>query len=212
MSGQAVGGGKVVIDSEWPDRLRRGVYSALQLCSIETDWHAREFDVHHIVAAGLEGALPARRLLARWSISVHSVVNAAIVPRSFHQGRGLHRQEFLHTVNLRLSSAAMFAEAVLPHGGFAAGRLIMLQTVQKIGNELVTRSEDAAAIRLQAALQALVARSAGSSGGGQHPETVSRSVGRSGRPRFLATSGARLGGAALAHSRRPRLQHAAACP
>ena len=90
-----------------------GVHSALQLCQIDQNqWLARELDVHHIVAAGLEGALPGRRLLARWSISVHSVANAAIIPRSFHQGQGLHRQEFLHTINLRLSSAAMFAEAL----------------------------------------------------------------------------------------------------
>ena len=118
-----------------------GTHRACKQCHIDqTQWLARELDVHHIVAAGLAGAAPGRRLLARWSISVHSIVNAAIIPRSFHQGQGLHRQEFLQSINLRLSSAALFAEAVLPHGGFAAGRLIMLQTIQKIGSELVART------------------------------------------------------------------------
>lgn len=216
MSGQLPILSNVFLDGEWPDRLRRGVHSALSLCQVQRDqWLEHGLDVHHIVAAGLDGAGPGRRMLARWSISVHSVVNAAIVPRSFHQGQGLHRQEFLHTVNLRLSSAAMFAEAVLPHGGFAAGRLIMLQTIQKIGIELVTRSEDAAAIQLQGALQNLVARSvsAGGSAGGLRSDDGARPTARNSRKRPpLPGDGARLTSAAVSRPRRPCLQHASACP
>jgi hypothetical protein len=204
------------VDGEWPERLRRGVRSALQRCQIEhNQWFARELDVHHIVAAGLDGAAPGRRLLARWSISVHSIVNAAIIPRSFHQGQGLHRQEFLHTINMRLSSAALFAEAVLPHGGFAAGRLIMLQTIQKIGIELAARSEDAAALRLQDALQILITRSvsAGGSAGGMRADGGARVTARSGRERFhVSGSGARLESAPVSRTRRPSFQHASACP
>lgn len=216
MSGQFAIVSNLFLDGEWPDRLRRGVHSALQLCEVQRgQWLEHGLDVHHIVAAGLEGAGPGRRLLARWSISVHSVVNAAIVPRSFHQGQGLHRQEFLHTINLRLSSAAMFAEAVLPHGGFAAGRLIMLQTIQKIGIELVARSEDAAAIRLQGALQNLVARSVstGGSAGGLRSDDGARPTVRNGRKRLSQPGGgARLASAAFSRQRRPCLQHASACP
>ncbi len=204
------------VDGEWPERLRRGVRIALSRCQIEqSQWFARELDVHHIVAAGLDGAAPGRRLLARWSISVHSIVNAAIVPRSFHQGQGLHRQEFLHTINLRLSSAAMFAEAVLPHGGFAAGRLIMLQTIQKIGIELVARSEDAAALRLQNALQVLVTRSAsaGGSAGGVRADDGGRVTARNSRERFhVSGRGARLESESVSCTRRPSLQLASACP
>ena len=214
MSGQVFEDIGPFIDGEWPDRLRRGVYNALHLCQVDQDqWLARELDVHHVVAAGLDGAQAGRRLLAKWSISVHSVVNAAIVPRSFHQGQGLHRQEFLHAINLRLSSAAMFAEAVLPHGGFSAGRLIMQQTVQKIGIELVARSGDVAALRLQKALQALVARSAAGGAGGVRIDVGARTANRTTRQQFHAASGgARLGSATVPSTRRPCLQHASACP
>ncbi len=217
MSKQPVGEVASSVDGEWPERLRRGVRIALQRCQIEPSvWFAHELDVHHIVAAGLDGAAPGRRIMARWSIGVHSIINAAIVPRSFHQGQGLHRQEFLHTVNLRLSSAALFAEAVLPHGGFAAGRLIMLQTIQKIGIELVARSEDAAAVRLQDALQVLVARSvsAGGSAAGGRTDEEARLAARGGRERFHASGGggARLKSAPVSRTRRPCLQHATACP
>ena len=216
MSKRSLSQAVAFVEGEWPERLRRGVCGALQRCHLEQEqWLAREFDVHHIVAAGLDGAAPGRRMLARWSISVHSVANAAIIPRSFHQGQGLHRQEFLRTINLRLSSAAQFAEAVLPHGGFAAGRLIMLQTIQKIGAELVARSDDAAAIRLQDALQAFVTRSAtaGVSAGGGRSDDGTRTTARSGRERsHVAPGGARLESAAVSRPRRPGLQHASACP
>jgi len=216
MSGQISNSGSIFLDGEWPDRLRRGVYSALRVCDIERDlWLDHGLDVHHIVAAGLNGAGPGRGVLSRWSISVHSVVNAAIVPRSFHQGQGLHRQEFLHTVNLRLSSAAMFAEAVLPHGGFAAGRLIMLQTIQKIGIEIVSRSEDAAAIRLQGALQDLVARSLsmGGNAGGSRSDDGAKPTVRSGRKRpSQPGGGARLASAPVPRPRRSCLQHVSANP
>ena len=122
MIAQEAGRTGCLVENEWPERLRRGVRSALRLCQVgSSEWIAGGYDVHHVVAAGLSGAEPGRRMLARWSISVHSVVNAAIVPRSFHQGHGLHRQEFLHSVNVRLASGAMFAEAILQHGGFTAG-------------------------------------------------------------------------------------------
>ncbi len=206
------------VDGEWPERLRRGVRNALRRCQVEQNqWVARELDVHHIVAAALDGAAPGRRLLARWSISVHSIVNAAIIPRAFHQGQGLHRQEFLHSVNLRLSSAALFAEAMLPHGGFAAGRLIMLETIQKIGIELVARSEDAVAVQLQGALQILVTRSAsasaGGSAGGVRGDDGGRVTAHSGRERFhVVGTGARLESAPVSRARRPCVQHASACP
>ena len=216
MSKQQVGVAAPAVDGEWPERLRRSVRSALQRCQIEPSvWFAHELDVHHIVAAGLAGAAPGRMIMARWSISVHSIANAAIVPRSFHRGKGLHRQEFLHIVNLRLSSAALFAEAIVPHGGFAAGRLIMLKTIQKIGIELATRSEDAAAVRLQDALQGLVARSVsagGSAAGGRTDDEV-RLAARGGRERFHASGdGARLKSAPVCCTRRPCLQHGSPCP
>jgi hypothetical protein len=60
----------------------------------------------------------------------------------------------------------MFAEALAKHAGFSSARLIMLQTIQKIGSELVLRSGDVVAIRLQAALQNMLPGSPGSGGGG----------------------------------------------
>ena len=195
------------VDGEWPERLRRGVRIALNRCQIEqSQWFAREFDVHHIVAAGLDGAAPGRRLLARWSISVHSIVNAAIVPRSFHQGQGLHRQEFLHTINLRLSSAAMFC------GGcfyrmvvLRLGVSLCFRLYRRLELSLLRVSEDAAALRLQNALQVLVTRSAsaGGSAGGVRADDGGRVTARSGRERFhVSGRGARLESEAVSCTRR----------
>lgn len=154
------------LDSEWPERLRRGVRSVLKRCGVSSDeWVASGLDVHHIIAAALEGARPGRVVLERWGVGVHSVANAAIIPRSFHQGRGLHRLAFLQQVNQRLVSAEMFADALMRHAGPNAGRLIMVQTIQKIGNELVLQSGDGVAIRLQAALQGLATHSPKLGGG-----------------------------------------------
>jgi len=186
------GGGAGSPASEWPERLRRGVRSVLKNCGIShSEWVTRGFDVHHIVAAGLDGAAPGRTLLSHWAISVHSVANAAIIPRAFHQGQGLHRLRFLQTVNQRLASADMFAEALSQHGGVAAGRLIMIQTIQKIGNELVLQSGDVVAIRLQAALQGRVTRSPGSggSGGSLRPDRAGNLPVRHARKQGLTSQG-----------------------
>lgn len=161
------------LESEWPERLRRGVSSILRDCGVlRAEWLARGFDVHHVVAAGLDGAGPGRIVLARWSVSVHSVVNAAIIPRSFHQGQGLHRQEFLDVVNRRLGAAEMFAEALKAQAGFGAGRLIIVETIQKMGSELVSRCGDARAVRLQAALQERLRRAASPGAGGRTLRTA----------------------------------------
>ena len=161
------GGVDVAVGSDWPERLRRGVRGALRHYGIsKSEWVAHGLDVHHIVAAGLEAASPSRTLLTRWSIGINTAVNAAIIPRSFHQGQGLHRQEFLHIVNQRLAAANMFAEALVRHGGVTAGRLIIIQTIQKIGSELVLRSGDSVAIRLQSTLHDVLTRPAEEGGGG----------------------------------------------
>lgn len=204
------------LESEWPERLCRGVRRVLHDCGLShSEWVAHGFDVHHIVAAGLDGALPARRVMGRWSISVHSVVNAAIIPRSFHQGQGLHRLEFLQLINQRLSSAEMFAEAVMQHGGFGAGRLMMLQTIQKIGSELVLRSGDGVAIRLQSALHRALTRpaEAGHGRAGLRSEVGGAGTGRHVRERsFASGKGSDRGDAAILGSRRSGFQLASACP
>lgn len=154
-------------ESEMPERLRREVRDALRRCGVNrSEWLEHDLDIHHVVAAGLAGAADGRRTLERWRVSVQCVENAAIVPRPFHQGQGLHRQAFLRIVNQRLAAADLFAAALVEHSGFVAGRLIILQTIQKIGTELVLRSGDVVAIRLQAALQSALPRPPGSGGGG----------------------------------------------
>lgn len=204
------------IETEWPERLRRGVRSVLKRCGIsQSEWVSRGFDVHHIVAAGLEGAAPGRALLARWSLSVHSVANAAIIPRTFHQGQGLHRLRFLQTINQRLASADLFAEALSRHGGMQAGRLIMIQTIQKIGKELVLRSGDVVAIRLQAALQDTVTTSSGSggSGGSLRSNEGGNATVRVARKQGIASAeGAGRGDAAFFGSQRYGFQFVASCP
>ena len=204
------------LDNEWPERLRRGVWSVLRRCEISrSEWIERGFDVHHIVAAGLDGAAPGRRLLTRWSVSVHSVLNAAIIPRSFHQGQGLHRQEFLQLINQRIAAADMFAEALAQHGGPGAGRLIMVQTIQKIGSELVLRSGDGVAIRLQSTLHDMLTRPAASGGGGGRlrsdggAHAAARSVRERGR---APEERADRGDATLPGPRRFSFHFAAACP
>ena len=198
----------------WPERLRRGVRSVLRANGIsQSEWAGYGLDVHHIVAAALDGALPGRRVLSRWSLSVHDLCNAAIVPRTFHRGQGLHRQEFLQIINGRVASADVFAEALMRHGGFEAGRLIMIQTIQKIGDELVLRSGDSVALRLQSALQGLLNGSAAAAG------NVTRT--RPGRTRVasrVVREGSRAAGegadradATLLGSRRFGVQFAPAC-
>lgn len=170
-------------EDEWPDRLRSGVRRVLLKGGIShTEWVRRGLDVHHVVAAGLEAAEPGRMTLARWSVNVHNVVNAAIVPRSFHQSQGLHRQGFVAVVNQRLAAAEMFARALESRAGFAPARLIIVRTIQKIGNELVLRSGDAVAIALQTALQQQTAADV-PSGGGRVRRSAGRTLGRGGRER-----------------------------
>lgn len=175
-----------------PDRLRRGVRKVLRGCGVSrTDWIERGLDVHHIVAAGLEGAAPGRRVLVRWSVSVHNIVNAAVIPRSFHQGQGLHRQAFLDVVNRRLASADVLAEALQLRAGFSSGRLIIVQTIQKIGSELVLRSGDPLAIRVQGALQEEAMQAARPATNGSEPRVpaIAERVIRSSQERCYASAG-----------------------
>jgi hypothetical protein len=215
LGAKAAGVGARSLESEWPERLRRGVSSMLRSCGVpRSEWAAQGLDVHHVVAAGLDGAAPGRRVLARWSVSVHSVMNAAIIPRSFHQGQGLHRHEFLDVVNQRLAAADMFAEGLKMHGGFGAGRLIILQTIQKMGSELVLRSADASAIRLQSALQERLMRPASPGAGARQlrPAGAAKASGRGGRERGYASGeGADRDDASVLGPRRSGFRLAAAC-
>ena len=203
------------LDGALSERLRRNVRSALGHLGVSrSEWVERGFDVHHIVAAALEGAGPSRRLFARWSVSVHSIANAAIIPRSFHQGQRLHRVEFLQIVNQRLAAADVFAEALVQHGGRSAGRLIMIKAVQKIGSELVLRSGDGVAIQLQATLHGMLTRPAALGGGGERL----RSDGVNAGARAVRERGRGLeersdrDDATLPGPRRSGFQFASACP
>lgn len=202
------------LDSEWPERLRRGVQSVLKRCGVaNSEWTAQGYDVHHIVAAGLGGAAPGRAVLARWSVGVHSVANAVVLPRSFHQQEGLHRLAFLQLVNQRLVSAEMFGQALSPHAGSAAGRLIIVQTMQKIGNELVLRSGDAVAIRVQAALQGLASDGAPGGGGSCHVAfgSLSASGRRTRKQKCASVEGAERPNAPILGQQRFGFQLATGC-
>ena len=134
------------------DRLRRSVKRVLRSAGVScSEWVEHGFDVHHIVAAALDGAEPGRHVLARWSVDIHNVANAAIIPRCFHRGEGLHRYAFLATVNRRLMAADVFAASLRAQAGPRAGRLIIIKTLQKIGIELVLRSDDVLASAIGAA-------------------------------------------------------------
>ena len=110
-------------------------------------------DVHHVVAAALERARPSREVLGFWGVDVHSVDNAAILPRSFHQGHGLHRGEFLAWVNTRVLAADGVGRAVCAGAGMAMARRIFIDMLQKIGDGLVEGTGDPAAMGLQALLR-----------------------------------------------------------
>ena len=141
-------------EDDWPDRLRLGVRRILFETGVSrAQWVKLGLDVHHVVAAGLDAAQPSRVVMARWSVSVHHFSNAAILPRAFHQGQGLHRQAYLEVVNRRLASADAFAEAMEARAGIEPARLIIIKTIQQMGNELVLRSGAAVALKLQSALQ-----------------------------------------------------------
>ncbi len=140
-------------------RLRRVVWSALQsddqigrLSALDEAW-AGLLDVHHVVAAGLERAAPARVLLATWSVSLNSLANAAVLPRWFHQGRGLHRSFYVEGVNRRLVAADGMASRVGARAGFPAGRRLFLSILRRMGDSLCFETGDALAARLQAALR-----------------------------------------------------------
>lgn len=201
-------------EDEWPDRLRVGVRRVLRGAGVSrTEWFERGLDVHHVIAAALDGAAFARSVLGRWRVSVHNVVNAAILPRRFHQGQGLHRQSYLEVVNRRLMSAELMAERLQSDAGFDPARLIIVKTIQKMGNELVFRSGDVVALRLQAALQqqASIERPRGGPGGSGGQRGKGR-VGRAVRERgFVAAGGADRVDEALLAARRPRLSLAPAC-
>ncbi len=171
---------------EWPDRLRLSVLRVLSAGEDqEREWFSREFDVHHVVAAGLDGARQGRLVMSRWGVSIHNAVNAAIVPRSFHQGQGLHRHAFLEAVNQQLMSAEVFAERVALEAGFPTGRLIIVKTIQKMGIELVLRSGDPVALELQRSLQ-------------ERPTLAGKRLGRvtaERRARMARRAGAALAGA-----------------
>lgn len=136
-------------NEQWPDRLRLSVLRTLaqqagRRCDLLSD-----LDVHHVVAGGLEWARPARVVLARWSISINDVANAAILPRRFHQQEGLHRRGFLDVINRRMLNADRLASGVGRQVGKAGARLIITKTIQNMGDELVLRSGDRLASQLQ---------------------------------------------------------------
>jgi hypothetical protein len=187
---------------EGSDRLRRSVTRVLKDAGVSrSEWVERGFDVHHIVAAALEGAAPGRRVLARWSVDVHNIANGAIIPRSFHQGEGLHRIAFLDVVNRRLLSADMFAARLQAQAGTSAARLIIIKTLQKIGIELVLRSGDVLAFRLQTALQG-EAESETERARSVVSTSRTRRSGRGDRVGLRATEGADLGDESVRAPRR----------
>ena len=138
----------------WPGRLRSRVLHFLRLeVALRREWVMRDLDVHHVVAAGSGSASLARSVLERWGVDIDDLPNAAILPRGFHQRQGLHRHAYLRAVNHKLLSADFFAGRVAGRGGFVAGRLIITKTLQGMGDELVLRSGDLMALRLQGMLR-----------------------------------------------------------
>ena len=111
------------------------------------------FDVHHVVAGGLDRAAPARALLEAWSVEVDSTANAAVLPRWFHQRRGLHRSSYLEGVNRRLVTADGIARRVRLRAGAIEGRRIFVDVLRRMGDTLCFETADAGAASLQVALR-----------------------------------------------------------
>ena len=200
-------------EDEWPNSLRAAVRRVLHTAGISrTEWFERGFDVHHVVAAALDGAAFPRSVMGRWRVNLHSPINAAILPRRFHQGHGLHRRSYLEVVNRRLMSAHASAEQLEPRAGFGAARLIIVKTIRNLGNELVLHSGDVLAARLQAALQE---QSIEPPRGG--PGRCATDRGRGHAARLARERGCSAAGGAdrvdeaLLAARRPRLSLAPAC-
>lgn len=143
--------------SALPERLRTAVLRALRSADepaqLMFTGGGSALDVHHVVAAGLERAAPGRLILRYWQVEVHSVANAAILPRSFHQGQGLHRTSFLEEVNRRVLAADGAARVAGARFGNSVGRRVFIDMLQKLGDSMVTGAGDAFAISLQAILR-----------------------------------------------------------
>lgn len=197
---------------EWPNSLRAAVRRVLRRAGVSrTEWFERGLDVHHVVAAGLDGAAFARSVMGRWQVNVHDVANAAVLPRRFHQGRGLHRQSYLDVVNRRLMSAEALAYRLQSDAGFNAARLIIVKTIQSMANQLVFQSGDAVVGRLQATLQEFANTERPPGPGGSGTERGNGRAAPSGRARTsIGVRGAdRVDETSLA-ARRPRLSLATA--
>jgi len=92
-------------------------------------------------------------MLRHWQVEVHSTVNAAILPRSFHQGHGLHRGPFLEEVNRRMLTADGVARMVAVKLGHSAARHVFIDMLKKLGDSIVAGTSDPVAISLQAVLR-----------------------------------------------------------
>lgn len=147
----------------WKDRggtrrLRRVVFSTLRSVGagrevgLDEGW-AGLIDVHHVVAVSLERAAPARELLSAWSVALDGPSNAAMLPRWFHQGHGLHRSSYVEGVNRRLVAVDGMARRVRLLAGAVAGRRIFLQALCQMGDALCFETGDAGAATLQVALR-----------------------------------------------------------
>ncbi len=140
-----------------PERLRMAVLRALR--SVEEPRElpflagGAPLDVHHVVAAGLERAGSSRLMLRAWSVDIHSVANAAILPRSFHQGRGLHKGCYLDSVNRQIMLADGAARRVAIKAGDSEGRRVFIDMLQKLGDSIVAGAADPVATSLQRILR-----------------------------------------------------------
>ena len=146
------------VDTGGVRRLRRVVFSTLR--SVEggrifgfEEGLARSIDVHHVVAASLERAAPARALLNAWSVALDGPSNAAMLPRWFHQRHGLHRSPYVEGVNRRLVAIDGMARRVLLRAGAAEGRRLFIQALCAMGDALCFETGDVGAASLQAALR-----------------------------------------------------------
>lgn len=139
-------------------RLRRVVFSTLRSLEGGRAFGLEEglaglIDVHHVVAASIERAAPARALLSAWSVALDGPSNAAMLPRWFHQQHGLHRSSYIEGVNRRLVAADGMARRVRSRAGASEGRRLFRQALCAMGDALCFETGDVGAASLQAALR-----------------------------------------------------------
>ena len=143
--------------SALPERLRAAVLRALRSCEEPQELMfmagGPPLDVHHVVAARLEGAASSRLLLKTWSVDVHSTWNAAILPRSFHQRHGLHRGCYLESFNRRVRAADGVARRVAERSGDEAGRRLFIDMLRKLGDSIVSGASEPVSASLQRILR-----------------------------------------------------------